>query len=418
MRHTHKNRRLSVIAATTVAITALVMGSAVPGAIADEKSNLSQKIKDAQEEFAQASAVAKKAAAALAIVKTKLPAAQARLATANRNLARTRAADQAAALALAKAIAEDRRLQAELVSTQAKIDDMEGKVNGLAHKLYVQGGTFVELEIVLQSKDPGEFTERLAAVNAVARTSNKVLVDMANLKADLALSKAKAEATRAIVNTKRQEAAKAVSVANAAQAEAIAAKKEVDALVAQRAAALASAQNDRQRALRELNQLKSEQRALLAKARRSGNVFAGPGPSGLFWPIPGASTSGQIGWRVHPVYGYKSCHTGIDLRAGYGTPIRSAADGIVVDISSGGAYGNRTLLSHGGGMTTMYAHQSRIVVREGERVRSGEIIGYVGSTGFSSGAHLHFEVHINGIPRNPLGWFGGSRFIVSCWDKV
>ena len=411
-------RRFGVLVASVVAIGSMLIGTAAPGVWAADKDELAQKIKDAQAEYNQASAAAKKAASALQSVKTKLPAAQAKLASANAKLATSRAADRKAAAALAAAIAEDRRLQGEIVATENKIKDMEGKVSNLARRLYTQGGTFVELEIVLESKDPSEFTERLAAVDAVARSSNESLMDMANAKADLALAKVKAEKQREIVNAKRQEAKTLLAAADAAQNEAEAAKREVDALVAQRAAALKVAENEKAKALRELNELKAEQKALLAKAKKGANVFAGPGPSGLYWPIPNASTSGQIGWRTHPVYGYRSCHTGIDLRAGYGTPIRSAADGIVIDVASGGAYGRRTLISHGGGMTTMYAHQSRIIVKEGERVNKGEIIGYVGSTGYSSGPHLHWEVHLNGVPRNPMGWFGGSKSVIGCWDDV
>ena len=74
-----------------------------------------------------------------------------------------------------------------------------------------------------------------------------------------------------------------------------------------------------------------------------------------------------------------------------------------------------TLIDHGGGMVTMYAHQSRFGVQKGDQVEDQEVIGYVGTTGFSTGNHLHFEVHLNGVPYNPMGWFGGSKTVVPCW---
>ena len=76
------------------------------------------------------------------------------------------------------------------------------------------------------------------------------------------------------------------------------------------------------------------------------------------------------------------------------------------------------MIDHGGSIETMYAHQSAVAVSLGEIVRQGEIIGYVGSTGFSTGAHLHWEVHVNGVPYNPLGWFGGPKQVISCWNQV
>jgi murein DD-endopeptidase MepM/ murein hydrolase activator NlpD len=110
------------------------------------------------------------------------------------------------------------------------------------------------------------------------------------------------------------------------------------------------------------------------------------------------------------VYNYKSCHTGIDLSASSGTPILAARGGHVIwtnaDLS--GPYGNNTLIDHGDGLSTFYAHQSSFNVNPGQRVRSGQVIGYVGTTGYSTGPHLHFEVHINGVPHDPMGWFGGG----------
>ncbi len=74
-----------------------------------------------------------------------------------------------------------------------------------------------------------------------------------------------------------------------------------------------------------------------------------------------------------------------------------------------GPYGNNTLVDHGDGLSTFYAHQTSFAVSPGQRVKAGETIGYVGSTGYSSGPHLHFEVHINGVPHDPMGWFGGQK---------
>jgi murein DD-endopeptidase MepM/ murein hydrolase activator NlpD len=121
-----------------------------------------------------------------------------------------------------------------------------------------------------------------------------------------------------------------------------------------------------------------------------------------------------VGSRIHPVYGYRSCHTGVDLGAPSGTPIRVTAAGVVVANASGGPYGNHTLVSHGNGLFSMYAHQSRFGAEEGQSVEAGQVIGYVGSTGYSTGPHLHFEIHVGGTPYDPMGWFGGEKVPVSC----
>ena len=118
--------------------------------------------------------------------------------------------------------------------------------------------------------------------------------------------------------------------------------------------------------------------------------------------MPGGVTSG-FGMRFHPILNYSRMHQGVDLRASYGTPIVAVSDGRVEFAGWHGGHGNAVELNHGGGMETLYGHMSRIAVRAGESVRRGAVIGYVGSTGLSTGPHLHFEVHRNGVAVNPLG---------------
>ena len=117
-------------------------------------------------------------------------------------------------------------------------------------------------------------------------------------------------------------------------------------------------------------------------------------------PVVGRLTS-SFGMRRHPLLGYSRLHQGIDIGAPTGTPIVAASDGVVTYAGWHGGHGNFVKLQHGGGLGTGYGHMSRIAVRNGERVRQGEIIGYVGSTGLSTGPHLHYEVYRNGVPVNP-----------------
>ncbi len=118
-------------------------------------------------------------------------------------------------------------------------------------------------------------------------------------------------------------------------------------------------------------------------------------------PVNGGISSG-FGMRRHPILGYKRMHSGLDFKAGYGAPIFAATDGVVAYAGRKGGYGNFVQLNHGGGIATGYAHMSRIVAGPGQRVRQGQIIGYVGSTGLSTGPHLHYELYRDGRPVNPL----------------
>ena len=120
-------------------------------------------------------------------------------------------------------------------------------------------------------------------------------------------------------------------------------------------------------------------------------------------PIPYARISSGFGVRRHPVLGRMRGHMGIDYAAGTGTPIMAAGDARVELVGRKGGYGNTVILNHGGGRTTLYGHMSRFAnIRPGQRVSQGTIIGYVGSTGLSTGPHLHYEFRLNGVHVNPL----------------
>lgn len=120
----------------------------------------------------------------------------------------------------------------------------------------------------------------------------------------------------------------------------------------------------------------------------------------MMWPVA-ARISSNFGWRVHPVLGFRRLHKGMDFAAAYGSPIRATTDGRVVSAGWHGGYGNFVKLDHGGGLATGYGHMSRIIVGAGSRVSKGQVIGYVGSTGLSTGPHLHYELWKNGVPVNP-----------------
>jgi murein DD-endopeptidase MepM/ murein hydrolase activator NlpD len=121
-------------------------------------------------------------------------------------------------------------------------------------------------------------------------------------------------------------------------------------------------------------------------------------------PVPGEVTQG-FGWRIHPVFGYLSFHTGVDLAASYGDPVYAAQAGKVIDTGYFGPFGLTVLIDHGGSIATTYSHLSEIDVAPGDIVTINTVIGKIGTTGWSTGPHLHFEVHIDGDPVEPTRWF-------------
>ena len=154
---------------------------------------------------------------------------------------------------------------------------------------------------------------------------------------------------------------------------------------------------------READALKAEIVRLQTAMAYAGGVMCWPAASGYYITSP-------FGYRMHPILGYRDFHTGIDIGAAYGTNILAANSGKVITAAYHWAYGYYVMIDHGGGIVTLYAHSSRLLVRVGDTVQRGQVIALVGSTGMSTGAHLHFEVRVNGDYKQPLNYVTQGRF--------
>ena len=150
-----------------------------------------------------------------------------------------------------------------------------------------------------------------------------------------------------------------------------------------------------------------------ALSRRPGGTGGGPesggaglrvGRSGMIWPTSGPLTSG-FGWRIHPILEYVRMHEGIDIGANMGQPVYAARAGSVIMAGWYNGYGNTVIIDHGSGLSTLYAHTSELFTNEGATVRAGELVAAVGSTGFSTGPHLHYEVREDGVPVDPMKFY-------------
>ena len=400
-------------AARLLAVLIVVAGLLSPtSALAG--NDIKHKVATASDDLAQASLAVTRAAASLERARTQLPAAQSALAAAEASKVAALKLAQAAAGAESAASAAADAAQQRLDDARARIGVMNDQIGNLVRTVYIQG-PYNELAAILSATSPSQFADQLEAIRAVSRSQNRTLADLQVAKADLALASVQAEQARARATAAAKTASAALAKAAAASKRAVALKAAVEALVSERAGALGVAAREKAKVKKQYLALRAEQQRLARIDRGSGG-FTGTPSGSLIWPIPGASISGGVGWRVHPVYGYRSCHTGTDIRGSSGTPILAAADGLVISVTNSGAYGLHTLISHGGGISTMYAHQSRTAVRVGQVVRQGQVIGYVGSSGWVTGPHLHWEVHVGGVPYDPLGWFGSPRVPVPCWS--
>ena len=415
-----RSRALATGLACLLAVAVPLRGS-TPVLAADKQSEINNKLSDASDALDQANAAVAAAAADLAAAKAQLPAAQQQLDEAMAREAAARQAYEEATTAYEQAKAEYEAARQRLAEIQAKYENLRSDVGDFARRAY-QMGPFAEIEMVLNASDPVEFTDRLAAIRSVSKANNEALGAMATNRADESYTQMRMQALQELAQEKKALAEQKLQESQKARAEAEAAKQLVDTLIAQRDAALAVAEAQRGAVQGQYQALRVEQERIAREAqagaelarKASAGVAAWSSADGFAWPIPGAGIAQLTGPRIHPVYGYRSCHTGIDIRGGAGTPIRAVQSGVVATINSGGPYGLHTIIAHGDGVASFYAHQSRTSVRVGQQVNKGDVIGYVGSTGWVTGPHLHFEIHVNGVPYNPLGWYGQAKRPVVC----
>lgn len=167
---------------------------------------------------------------------------------------------------------------------------------------------------------------------------------------------------------------------------------------------LAQLQSKQAQVTRRLDELQAQSQSLLEELSRYRYVGGAPGSKDLVWPTDGAFTS-AFGYRLHPIWNERRLHAGIDIPGPTGQPVYAARDGVVASAGPRGGYGIAVVIRHPDGMSTTYAHLDSVGVTAGTTVLAGDDIGRVGSSGLSTGPHLHFEVRLGGVPADPMEWY-------------
>ena len=396
--------------------TVIFAGVTVPS----QGDNLNQQIADVSVTLEQASKDVAETAKTLAATQAKLPAIRAKLADAQAKEATAQAVYQTAKAKSDEARAVYTAAMDKLNAKKLEIEALQIKVDQFARSVYQQGQTS-QWEIILESESPSDLTSRIQTIKSVSQASAKSLSDLEAAKLQL---KTEADAAQVIKEQMDQLTAAAnddlVTAQNATDAAA-SAKAELDHLVAQESKDLAKSKASMAAEQAELDKLIAEQEAVNKISSSGSHGNGDPQATGSLltqWPVPGYAAGSDPAQHVGPRIlsdGRHSCHTGQDIPAPTGAHIVAAGAGVVLFAAWTTGYGHLTIIDHGDGLVTAYAHQSVSLVVKGETVAAGEYIGNVGNTGtFSRGSHLHFEVHVNGYNYDPMGWYGGSKTLVAC----
>jgi murein DD-endopeptidase MepM/ murein hydrolase activator NlpD len=392
----------------------------------DDKARVDADLARTQATLEGATERAQQAAAQYTIANAKLPAAQNLLANARDKLATSKAAAKRADRDSAAAAAAQAQANKGYDEAAAKVEDANAHVTEFVTRTY-QGSRFLALNSLLDSGSPSEFATRVGYLDHVAAHERQAVDALTSARLEAKNRSNAAQVARQKADAARDAARRALSESQSAAAVAEQAAADVQNLVHQRQQAAAVADQERGAVLARYNALKAESeriaaelRAAAEQAARAGSRGGGGGPPVVAPPVRGGAfflmptrgfKSSDFGQRYDPYYRVWQLHAGTDIAAPMGQAIYAAADGRVVKAGWNGGYGNYTCISHGSyegrDLATCYAHQSQMMVSPGQSVRRGQVIGRIGSTGASTGAHLHFEVRRAGTPVNPLSWLPG-----------
>jgi murein DD-endopeptidase MepM/ murein hydrolase activator NlpD len=395
--------------ASLLAISLLTSLVATADASFSTKDSLKNQIASAGDAVDEANAQVTKALRQYNKAAAALPAARQRLATATTNLAKAQNEHQTAVNDLAKSTAATGRAEESLSSTQSNLSTQNSEVSKLVNMMYRQG-PMSELSIIFSTESPAEFTTRIQIVKSWFDSKTAQINQLTKTREDL-IQKKKALDELVQDNIKKKADAQAkVLTAEEAAKEAKAAQAAVNKIVNDRKAAFDKAKKFQAQVQKRYDKLKKEQQRLKKIAKKNNGKGKNLDPSDQFlWPVAGAPKTSNAGMRLHPIFKIWRCHAGIDLGASTGARIRATEDGVVADVGWSTGYGNYVMLAHGKGITSFYAHMSQKLAKDGESVSRGETIGLVGSTGWSTGPHLHFEIRVYGELYDPMGWFGHSK---------
>ncbi len=394
-----------------------------PDDLKKKKRQVEQDIERAEDDLHSSSARMQQASAALATAREQLGAAKVALAAAEAKVATAAERDAQMQAELDEATLALEQAQAELESSRVDRAAQRDQVATTITDIYQQGDPeLLAFASLLDAKTPADLTRQTKMRDAIVDRESRTYQELQASEVLLEVREAQVAAAKEVVATKRAAAAAHLAEMQEYEAEAASAQAAVAARVGERRTAhLAAAQARRPTRRRSLPWSVRRRRSPRSSAGSRRRPCARSGPSrrsrGRRPGRPVASSprrsptlrlSSPFGWRTHPIYGYWGLHDGQDWAADCGQPLVAGADGRVVSSYYSSVYGNRLVIDHGAvagrGLATVYNHASSYRVGVGARVSRGQVIGYVGNTGWSTGCHLHFSVMANGQTVDPRGW--------------
>jgi len=279
----------------------------------------------------------------------------------------------------------------ELEETEKDLEEKIGVLNQRVSEVY-KNKDFNYIKVILASEDFMDFMSKLKLMMLIAEADAKMVKEIKDRRQAIISIKQSIQSLNELQIEHKNKLEKLV-------AEQEVKKQDLEAAYQQKKNLLTATIANKNTLIEMEKQLSAKEAEIKKKLEslRHGNAPQGK----LAWPTNGILVSG-FGYRHSPVFGASRFHSGIDIAADTGTPVIAADGGQVIEAAHMGGYGYSVLIYHGGGVATFYAHLSGFAVSAGQKVKRGQVIGYVGTTGWTTGPHLHFEVRVNGVAQNPI----------------
>lgn len=369
--------------------------------ITEELERLREQVDEAASEEAGALAELEVTRRARADLDDTIATLDSRIVAAEADLAAAEAASEVAAAHHAAAERQLRASRARLAASEEVLRDQA------VSRFMRNGAESATLDVLLQVRDVRQLHDVAAFVGAVARSQAEVVERHRALEEGTARLEVEIESASIEAAGRRDEVSANKQQLEAVHDEQVLALSMVESEEQREEELLAEVRETRADYERRIVDLRAESESIsaLLRQRQADQAPPAEGSGALGYPLANAVVTSHFGFRTHPIFGTRRLHAGTDFRGATGTPILAADGGTVVFAGPRGGYGNTVIIDHGGSLATLYAHQSRLAVTSGEPVQRGQTIGAVGSTGFSTGPHLHFEVRVGGTPVNPLNYF-------------
>ena len=415
---TARHRLAAASVAGVVAIGVLTAPLANADDLKSKQKHVQSQIHSASHDLDESSKRLRQATIALNQAKARLDGARHELDVAQAKKEAARIRDREMREKLAQAEERLANAQADLVTGQQALEDQRGHVADTITSIYEEGDpALLAFSSLLDAEDPADLTRRMEARNIIVGRETRAYDDLHAAEVLLQVREDEVQSAKDEVAVQRRAAAKHLVVMRGLVDETHRAKDKVTRLVATRQHAREVADRAHARDKAQLAKLHQQEnrikQQILAAARRAAarNSHAGyHGPSGglLMHPVNGPVTS-PFGYREHPIYHYWGLHDGTDFGAGCHQPLYAVANGSVMSEYYSSVWGNRLYLNlgmvNGKNVTVIYNHLSGYRAHTGQHVSRGQVVGWVGTTGWSTGCHLHFTVMVNGAPVDPMNWF-------------